>query len=167
MTRDASDETTGCRRRARERSPPRVTIGPLGGFKHDPVFSNEGKNVWPSQCSEGAESALLSSCCEDSASSLPYPAATNFWRGSSHHPHRHDGRALRVRADVSVDRAARGKGVGQALMAQVSDWAHTHHASKLAWEVWHRNFGAKTFYEKLGASIDEEAVPYTLALQSD
>jgi GNAT superfamily N-acetyltransferase len=67
-------------------------------------------------------------------------------------------------SDVSVDRSARGQGVGAALMAQVKEWAGAHNASKLGWEVWHRNVEAKAFYAKLGASIDEEAIPYVLTL---
>ena len=70
-------------------------------------------------------------------------------------------------SDVSVDRAARGKGVGAALMSQVIAWARSHNAAKLGWEVWYRNFGAKTFYEKLGASIHEEAIPYILELKDE
>lgn len=70
-------------------------------------------------------------------------------------------------SDVSVDHAVRGKGVGTALMAQVKTWAHAHHASKLGWEVWHRNLPARTFYERLGASINREAIPYVLALKDE
>lgn len=67
-------------------------------------------------------------------------------------------------SDVAVDSGSRGKGIGAALMAQVEAWARSHGASKLGWEVWYRNTGAKAFYERLGASIDEEAIPYVLAL---
>jgi GNAT superfamily N-acetyltransferase len=70
-------------------------------------------------------------------------------------------------SDVSVDRSFRGQGVGAALMAQVNVWARVHNASKLGWEVWHRNFGAKAFYEKLGASIDQEAISYVLRLKEE
>ena len=67
-------------------------------------------------------------------------------------------------SDLSVDRTTRGRGVGTALLAQVTEWARAHGASKLGWEVWHRNAEAKAFYEKLGASVDREAIPYGLAL---
>ena len=67
-------------------------------------------------------------------------------------------------SDVSVDRAARGQGIGKALMAEVKCWARANRASKLGWEVWHRNFDAKAFYERLGASVDNEAIPYVLSL---
>jgi GNAT superfamily N-acetyltransferase len=70
-------------------------------------------------------------------------------------------------SDVSVDRSFRGQGVGAALMAQVNVWARVHNATKLGWEVWHRNFGAKAFYEKLGASIDQEVISYVLRLKEE
>ena len=70
-------------------------------------------------------------------------------------------------SDVSVDRAARRQGVGAALMAQVKVWARTHNASKLGWEIWYRNSAAKGFYERLGASVDKEAIPFVLALTGE
>jgi GNAT superfamily N-acetyltransferase len=70
-------------------------------------------------------------------------------------------------SDVSVDHAARGQGIGAALMAEVKAWARAHNASKLGWEVWHRNFDAKAFYARLGASIDEEAIPFIHALKDE
>ena len=68
-------------------------------------------------------------------------------------------------SDVAVDSAARGQGIGKALMAEVTAWARAHNASKLGWEVWYRNFPAKAFYEQLGAVVDQEAIPYVLALE--
>jgi ribosomal protein S18 acetylase RimI-like enzyme len=68
-------------------------------------------------------------------------------------------------SDVSVYRDVRGQGVGTALMAEVLAWARAHNASKLGWEVWHRNFTAKAFYERFGACIDEEALSYVLRLE--
>jgi ribosomal protein S18 acetylase RimI-like enzyme len=70
-------------------------------------------------------------------------------------------------SDVSVDQASRSQGVGTALMAEVKAWARARGASKLGWEVWHRNFAAKAFYKRLGASIDEEAIPYSLVLTDE
>jgi ribosomal protein S18 acetylase RimI-like enzyme len=52
-------------------------------------------------------------------------------------------------------------------MAEVKAWARSQNASKLGWEVWSRNFGAMAFYEKLGAYIHEEAVPYVLTLEDE
>ena len=70
-------------------------------------------------------------------------------------------------SDVSVDQASRGQGVGTALMAEVKAWTRTHGASKPGCEVWHRNFAAKPFYKRLGASLDEEAIPYSLVLTDE
>jgi GNAT superfamily N-acetyltransferase len=67
-------------------------------------------------------------------------------------------------SDVSVEHSARGRGIGRALMAEVTAWARAQNASKLGWEVWHRNVSARAFYEQLGATIDQEAIPYVLAL---
>jgi GNAT superfamily N-acetyltransferase len=67
-------------------------------------------------------------------------------------------------SDLVVSGAARGQGVGTALMSQVKVWALSRGARKLGWEIWYRNFEAKTFYEKLGGQIDNEAIPYMLAL---
>ena len=69
-------------------------------------------------------------------------------------------------SDVSVDCASRGHGVGTALMAEVIAWARARNVPKLGWEVWHRNVPAKNFYERLGAAIDREAIPYVLALKA-
>jgi ribosomal protein S18 acetylase RimI-like enzyme len=68
-------------------------------------------------------------------------------------------------SDVSVEHGARGQGIGTALMAELEAWARAHNASKLGWEVWHRNLPAKAFYDRIGASIDQEAIPYVLALE--
>lgn len=70
-------------------------------------------------------------------------------------------------SDVSIDRAARGQGIGTALMAEVKAWARAHNASKLGWEVWYRNSAAKAFYKRLGASVDEEAIPFVLTLREE
>jgi GNAT superfamily N-acetyltransferase len=67
-------------------------------------------------------------------------------------------------SDLSVDHSARGQGVGAALIAQVKIWARAHNAHKLGWEVWHRNVSAKAFYQKQGASINDEAISYVLPL---
>jgi len=67
-------------------------------------------------------------------------------------------------SDVSVDKAVRGRGVGTALLAHVAQWARDHGAAKMGWEVWHRNAEAKAFYQKLGAAVDREAIPYGLTL---
>jgi GNAT superfamily N-acetyltransferase len=66
-----------------------------------------------------------------------------------------------------LDFSARGQGVGAALMTEEKTWARAHGACKLGWQVWHRNLAAKAFYERLGAAIDKEAVPYVLQLKDE
>ncbi len=68
-------------------------------------------------------------------------------------------------SDLAVDLAARGRGVGAALMMEVIAWAHAHGADKLGWDVWRHNETAKAFYESIGGHIDPEALPYVLDLQ--
>jgi GNAT superfamily N-acetyltransferase len=70
-------------------------------------------------------------------------------------------------SDLAVDRAARGQGIGGSLMALVMAWARTRGAHKLGWEIWHKNLTAKKFYEDLGASLNEETLPYGLAIEDD
>jgi GNAT superfamily N-acetyltransferase len=69
-------------------------------------------------------------------------------------------------SDISVSESVRGEGVGAALMSRVKAWAIANGARKLGWEVWYRNFSAKAFYDKLGGQIDQEAIPYVLALEA-
>ena len=68
-------------------------------------------------------------------------------------------------SDLVVDRAARGQGVGQALMELVKAWAKAAGVSKLGWDVWHANASAMAFYDGIGARPDREAVPYRLTLE--
>jgi GNAT superfamily N-acetyltransferase len=70
-------------------------------------------------------------------------------------------------SDVSVHQDARGQGVGAALMEEVKTWARAHGASKLGWEIWHRNVSARAFYERLGATEDEEAIPFVMTLDEE
>jgi ribosomal protein S18 acetylase RimI-like enzyme len=67
-------------------------------------------------------------------------------------------------SDLIIDRDARRKGIGAALMSAVTDWARDRGVSKLGWEVWHRNESAKTFYEGLGAVQDNEALSYLIEM---
>ncbi|HVZ29473.1 MAG TPA: GNAT family N-acetyltransferase [Asticcacaulis sp.] len=67
-------------------------------------------------------------------------------------------------SDLAVDGAARGQGIGTALLAEVKAWARRHGAAKLGWEVWRRNASAKAFYAGQGAEADNEAIPYVLTL---
>jgi GNAT superfamily N-acetyltransferase len=67
-------------------------------------------------------------------------------------------------SDLAVDNAARGQGIGKALMAQAKAWGRVRGAQKLAWDVWYRNFTAKSFYERLGGVVDDEALAYVMTL---
>jgi GNAT superfamily N-acetyltransferase len=69
-------------------------------------------------------------------------------------------------SDLVVDRAARGEGVGHALMEVVKAWARAAGIRKLGWDVWHANASAMAFYDGLGASADSETVPYRLTLET-
>jgi ribosomal protein S18 acetylase RimI-like enzyme len=53
--------------------------------------------------------------------------------------------------DLYVDRAARNRGVGRALMARAASIARETSAEEMIWSVYRSNTIAATFYEKLGA----------------
>ena len=53
--------------------------------------------------------------------------------------------------DLFVDRAARKRGAGRALMTAVADIARERGAREMIWSVYHANKLATAFYEKLGA----------------
>jgi ribosomal protein S18 acetylase RimI-like enzyme len=65
-------------------------------------------------------------------------------------------------SDLVVDKPARGKGIGAALMARVITTARQRGVTRLGWEVWHRNDAAAAFYEGLGATRDREALSYVM-----
>ena len=67
-------------------------------------------------------------------------------------------------SDLSIDTAARGRGIGKALMYEVAAWARAQGAQKMAWDVWRHNATAQAFYHQLGGRIDDEALPYVLSL---
>jgi ribosomal protein S18 acetylase RimI-like enzyme len=61
--------------------------------------------------------------------------------------------ALRRRAhveDLVVDRAARRRGVGTALLRAGEDWARRNHAEQLVLTVWRGNEAAEAFYARFG-----------------
>lgn len=70
-------------------------------------------------------------------------------------------------SDIAVSSDARGQGVGTALMAHAQDWARAHGAAKLGWDVWKRNATALNFYQRVGATVDTEAVAHVLTLATD
>lgn len=67
-------------------------------------------------------------------------------------------------SDIAVHAAARGQGVGKALMAQAKAWGCAQGVAKLGWDVWKHNDTAMSFYARIGASIDSEAVPHFLKI---
>lgn len=54
-------------------------------------------------------------------------------------------------SDLYVAEAARGAGVGRALMAAAAAAARGQGAGRLVWCVWRRNAPALAFYDRLGA----------------
>lgn len=67
-------------------------------------------------------------------------------------------------SDIAVRPDARGQGVGTALMAHAQAWGRTHGARKLGWDVWRWNATALSFYQRVGATVDTEAVAHVLKL---
>jgi GNAT superfamily N-acetyltransferase len=53
--------------------------------------------------------------------------------------------------DLYVERAARRRGVGTAMLAQVASIAREAAAEEMIWSVYNRNVLATTFYKALGA----------------
>ena len=70
-------------------------------------------------------------------------------------------------SDIAVHADARRQGVGTALITKAKEWASDHGVTKLGWDVWNRNTSAMQFYQRLGATIDTEAVPHLLLLTND
>ena len=58
-------------------------------------------------------------------------------------------------ADLSVSPQAKGRGVGQALMAGVAHHALDLGCTSVFWDVWVENADAYRFYDRLGATRDE------------
>lgn len=69
-------------------------------------------------------------------------------------------------SDLAIDRSARGRGLGAALMGEVIAWARAHGASKLGWDVWRHNATARAFYARIGGHVEDEALPYVMTLES-
>ena len=64
--------------------------------------------------------------------------------------------------DLVVTAAARGKGVGEALVAAVAREAVARGASRLEWAVLDWNEGALRFYRRLGGRPQREWLRYSL-----
>jgi GNAT superfamily N-acetyltransferase len=65
--------------------------------------------------------------------------------------------------DLYVDPQARGRGVGQALMAAAHELALSNGAAELMLQTARSNAPAQRLYEKLGWLRDDEFLVYTLA----
>lgn len=65
--------------------------------------------------------------------------------------------------DLCVTEAARGRGVGEALMCALARIAVERGCTKLAWDVLDWNEPARGFYERLGATRGGEWHTYALA----
>jgi ribosomal protein S18 acetylase RimI-like enzyme len=73
----------------------------------------------------------------------------------------HGGRGLHL-ADLYVDPALRGSGLGKALMAIVARHGCARGALWLVWDVWVKNHTAEAFYGAIGAKRYDEVFAMTL-----
>jgi len=73
----------------------------------------------------------------------------------------HGGRGLHL-ADLYVDPALRGAGLGRALMAAAARYGRQHGALWLVWDVWVKNHSAEAFYKALGAKRYDDVFAMTL-----
>jgi GNAT superfamily N-acetyltransferase len=71
------------------------------------------------------------------------------------------GRGLHL-ADLYVDPALRGSGLGRALMAAVARHGRARGALWLVWDVWVKNHTAETFYATIGAKRYDDVFAMTL-----
>ncbi|WP_063131513.1 GNAT family N-acetyltransferase [Nocardia fusca] len=65
--------------------------------------------------------------------------------------------------DLYVTPAARGRGLGRALLAALAHEARTHGYSRVSWSVLTWNTPSIGFYESLGARVQDDWVGYRLA----
>jgi GNAT superfamily N-acetyltransferase len=59
-------------------------------------------------------------------------------------------------ADLYVETAARGRGIGRALMAAVAQAGRRHDARGMMWSVLKTNLAARGFYAAIGEEIDDQ-----------
>ncbi len=69
-----------------------------------------------------------------------------------------------VLKELYVVEAARGMGVGKALMAAVISLAKSAGAAEVIWTVMSGNAAAEDFYQSLGGSPDRKWINWTLSL---
>ncbi|MEU4841695.1 GNAT family N-acetyltransferase [Nocardia testacea] len=65
--------------------------------------------------------------------------------------------------DLYVTPAARGSGLGRALLAALADEARTHGYTRVSWSVLTWNTPSIGFYESLGARVQDDWVGYRLS----
>lgn len=73
----------------------------------------------------------------------------------------HGGRGLHL-ADLYVDPALRGSGLGKSLMAAVARHGRAQGARWLVWDVWVKNHTAEAFYTAIGAKRYDDVFAMTL-----
>ena len=76
--------------------------------------------------------------------------ATIFWTWSTLSASR-----IAVMNDLFVAPAARGRGIGEALIAACLERCHEHAATFLSWQTARHNHRAQRLYERLGARREE------------
>lgn len=67
--------------------------------------------------------------------------------------------------DLFTDAAARGKGVGRALIAAVGDWAKLQGCARLYWLTHETNTVARALYEKV--AVNRGFIEYDVALTGE
>ena len=68
--------------------------------------------------------------------------------------------------ELYVSEAARGQGVGDALMTELIAIAKRRGSNKIKWEVLTSNINAQGFYKKLGAKAELDWQTFSLALET-
>jgi GNAT superfamily N-acetyltransferase len=64
--------------------------------------------------------------------------------------------------DLFTDQAARGRGVGRALIAAVADWARQKGCGRLYWLTHHTNAAARALYDRV--AVNRGFIRYDVAL---
>ena len=69
--------------------------------------------------------------------------------------------------DLCVDEAARGRGIGRALMAHVAAFAKAAGCYSVTLNVWACNEGARRFYESLGMHEQRRTMEWLLSSENN
>lgn len=62
--------------------------------------------------------------------------------------------------DIYVQKACRGKGIGNRFLEQLEEIARENDCLKMSWKCLGWNRSSRSFYEHIGAKLDEEWVIY-------